>query len=627
MKPTLRYCTLAVVLSLSGCYTLPGPTAKESFAKQDARLAEEIAAMSQQQRDDIKIYKGPYLGSKIVSDDDRKEWLRNIRVTVEPNNRKNRRTAVSAPELVALLRDNYNINITSSIPLDNYQYTGLGVHNVDGETALKLLFGSIGLDYEIDNRAHYVTIVPLKSQTWTLSIGNRKSSFVAGGNFMDTGTSSSNGSSSSQTSQNTQTSSTQPTTGFSMSSPTAAASGNTTQTASTDNGNSVMTSESVWQSLRTELKDRLTIMIPKTVAATSVMTADVGAAAAGGKMPGGMIMPPSPSMMMSGAGSSTGAKDFYDKVNVGTFSINPETGAVTVQGPRWVLDGIGKYLDEVEARYNTVLSFEGKIILFNTSSDRSEGIDALSFARWAGGRYGAVLSNPALGGVQVSFPASGSLIPSVTVSGQNVAQTSLGIISPADGLQIFNDYLSSLGTVDTIQTPSVETTSGVPVEWETLEPETYIVSNQNVGAGGTGSATVGTTNTEVEVPFGTRMRIFPRYDAKTGLVRAQVYMYYAVKTGTQTLMQVVNGSNGAVSQVPYEKPRALTIKQTMEILAHDGDLIVLSKSASDSSSINNSGITGLGDAMSLFGKRSLSSGRKVYYFALRIRVTRHGLQG
>jgi hypothetical protein len=634
-----RLLVVLLASALGGCYSLPGPSADESMASQDSRLKEVVAQIAPPQIDDIKIVRGPYLGSKVVTEDDRKVWLTSKNVTLTPNYKESKRLSIPANELVSMLRDKFGVNITTALPLDGYQYTGLGVKDVDGETALKLLFGSMSLDYEINNKLKYVTIVPLKRRQWTLSIGNRKTSFAAGGAFQEsgsgsngsTGTGNSTGSGQSSSGSGFGSSTLTSATGTNSSSSSGSNNGSNGSNGNNDaNGNSVSTSESIWKTLREELAQRVEIMIPKTTAASSLLTPNMAAVPSlqGSGMPP-IPMQPVPQIIQAsgGAASNGGAKDFYDKVKIATFSLNPDTGAVTVQGPSWVLDDIGTYLDEVEAMYNTVLAFDGKIIVFNTSSDRSEGLDVSSFLKWAGGRYGAVLSNPVLGGVQVSFPTSGSLIPSVTSGGQNISQTALGITSGQDGLNVFNGYLSSLGTVNTVQTPRVVTTSGVPMEFEQLEPESYVKYDQVAAAGGTGSAAVGTNNTEIEVPFGTRMRISPRYDAKTGLVRAQVQIYYSVKVGTQPLKQIVSSSNGTSREVAYDKPKQFLFKQTTEILARDNDLVILSQSVADSGAINNSGITGLGDVSSLFGKRSATNGRKTYFFALRVRVTRRGVGG
>src|SRR5690606_10346366 len=106
----------------------------------------------------------------------------------------------------------------------------------------------------------------------------------------------------------------------------------------------------------------------------------------------------------AGGGSGT----LCSEQTLGNFSVNPSTGAVTVQAPHWVMDDIDKYLTNVKSDHGVTMVFEGMLILVNSSREKSEGLDLQAFASFANGELGMVVNNNALGGVTVSTPGVGS---------------------------------------------------------------------------------------------------------------------------------------------------------------------------------------------------------------------------
>src|SRR5690606_32903544 len=108
-----------------------------------------------------------------------------------------------------------------------------------------------------------------------------------------------------------------------------------------------------------------------------------------------------PSMVQSVGPTGVGGNDLYIEKQVGNFSLNPETGAVTVQAPSWILRDLDAYLKGVQEKYNTEITFIGEVLLVTSTDQESEGVDLAGFASWAAGRYGAVISNNALGGITV----------------------------------------------------------------------------------------------------------------------------------------------------------------------------------------------------------------------------------
>lgn len=314
----------------------------------------------------------------------------------------------------------------------------------------------------------------------------------------------------------------------------------------------------------------------------------------------------------------------YERKEIGSFSVNPETGAVVVQAPHWMLGDIDEYVGNVQAMYNAEMTFTGELIMVTTDHTKTEGLDIAAFGRFARDRYGAVIQNNQFSGVTVSFPTAGSLIPNVSAPQSSLPiGTMLGIGSALDGVQIFNAYLSQLGAVKVVQKPILSTTSGVPGEFSKMVTKYYSKVSQTAAAGGTGSAAVGTQNEMVPVDLGMLLRIYPRFDIKDQLVRAQMTLQQSVQTGTQDYIQFVT-TNGATQPITTKIPTVNRMNYSGEALMKDGDLIVMGGMTEDNQDDGLSGVTGLseGPLAPLFGQKRLEKHANTYYFALTVRVSK-----
>jgi len=125
----------------------------------------------------VTTHKQAFGGVKRLSESDQikaaNAWLRDIRVTLEIKD------PIPANELIRMLKKQ-GINITTATALDEHTYSGFGVKDVDGETALNVLFGAMGLDYSVNSEGKFVTITPLASKTFYLNLGNRQTYFGGG---------------------------------------------------------------------------------------------------------------------------------------------------------------------------------------------------------------------------------------------------------------------------------------------------------------------------------------------------------------------------------------------------------------------------------------------------------------
>lgn len=506
------------------------------------------------------------------------------------------------------------INIVSDLPLDRYSYTGYALRNVDAETALRAVLATAGLDFTADSARKVVTIRPMSSKTWYLNLGNRRSSYASG---------------SAQGSAGGVPSGPPGGPGMGGSSGGISASPSTM----TSGSSSIASQDDFWLSLKTELETRLRVLVQDTKPASN----GGGASAPVPTLPplpmaGQLISGSPPSMAASQPQPSFGAPqqslsssgDSYTSRQVGTFALNPETGAVTIQAPSWILNDMDVYFKRIQEMYNTDITFSGELLVLNTDDVSSEGLDISAFARTARDRYGFAVQNNALGGVTLSAATAGSRLRQVSAAAQAVTGPLLGIVSPLDGLQLFSAYLSNLGRVNIIQKPVLSTTSGVPSDFRRTVTRYYNTVSQETSSGGTGSASVGTVNNLVPIELGTVLRVNPRIDVSTGLIRAQIELVQTSQSGTQNVQQSLTAGS-TVQQVTSPMPIITKIIYSGEALLKDGDLAVMGGQTETASSDTKEGVTGLMNApvvAGAFGKTSLSKQGSVFYFALKVTVNK-----
>lgn len=595
MRKTPRLVALLAVLS-TGCTTLaPNKNFRDSpelSAKAHARemtpltVAKEKSTV-EEQRAYIPLF------ARVTASGG---FLKSILVSLAPFN------AVPLSEVLRSLSAQ-GINIVSDLPLNRFVYTGYALKDVDADTALRAVLAASGLDFATDGARKTVTIRPMASKTWYLNLGNRRSTYASGS---PAGAAPAAGPGSSP-----------------------AASPN----AMTSGASSIASQDDFWLSLKTELDTRLQVLVPDTKAASGVNATPHSGALPPLPTPGQFIggVPPSlaqPQRAQAPLGAQSQATDeasgTYSLRRVGTYALNPETGAITVQAPSWILADLDAYFKRIQEMYNTDLTFSGELIILNTDDVSSEGLDISAFARTASSRYGMVVQNNALGGVTLSEAVAGSSVRQATAALQSVSGPLLGIVSPLDGLQLFSAYLSNLGHVTVVQKPILSTTSGVPSDFRRTVTRYYNTVSQETSAGGSGSASVGTVNNLVPIELGTVLRINPRIDVSTGLIRAQIELVQTSQSGTQNVQQSLTAGS-TVQQVTSPVPIITKIIYSGEALLKDGDLAVMGGQTETATSDTKEGVTGLMDTPVIagaFGKTTMSRQGSVFYFALKVTVNK-----
>lgn len=547
-------------------------------------------------------------------------WLRAKRLNLDL------KEPVPLATILQMLADR-GVNMVVSVPqLESYSFAGT-VTQGDAETVLRVVLGSVGLDYETDDVRHIVTVRPMASKTWVINLGNRQTSYTSGSGVgqgrgasaqsaspgMGGGNGNTNGMGSSAMQNGAGQGSIAGNSNTSGIGGNGGSQGTMLATNMGMNGTGIQTRDDFWGSLSVELQNRLSILAADQAGAQYAQQQPLMPQVAGGG-----YTPIQPAAQPGVAGGQNARKQ------IGTFALNPETGAITVQAPHWVLSDLDKYFAQVQRMYNADISFQGEVLLVTHTRTDSEGLDVSSFGKFASGRYGAIVSNNALGGVTVNF-ADGN-IPNVVAGAQPVAGALMGVASAADGLQVFNAWLSEVGRVSVMQRPVMTTTSSVPAEFRREFNRCFNTISQEVASGGVGNAALGTTNTLQCKDFGIALTINPRYDLSANLVRAQISLNHILPAGEQIIQQTISSGDN-VRAVPTRIPLETRASYSGEALLRDGDLIVIGGQTEDSSSLDENGLPGQQGALSgIFGSKRANRETKTYYFALRVSVKPRGAQ-
>ncbi|VFM99402.1 MAG: type II and III secretion system protein [Candidatus Kentron sp. G] len=498
-------------------------------------------------------------------------WLRKKRVTIVQSE------PIPAPEALKMLYAE-GINIATTVPLENYLYAGFGIDNVRADIALRMILGSMGLDYDTDDENRVITILPMPSKTWYLTLGNRTATYIS--------SSSSSGSSEDGGVSNS-------------------------------GERSVSVQEDLWARLGKELEVRMKIML-----LDPGQTDDAG----GETAQGDETDPYSDPYSAKDIRYNQGEFSFAEKV-IGRFSLNPETGAVFVQAPQWILDGLDTYIGRIRNQYDTVIGFQGQVLLVTTTQEKSEGLDLAAFGDFlsSNGLSFAWSHNP-LGGITITEPTENSAVNVTLDDPDQIGTTRAGLVNSSNSLRVFNNYLSSFGKVTVAQRPMISTTSGIPAEVSKFQVRYYNTVTQTTSTGDSGAAALGTENTLVPVEFGTLLRILPHYDPDKDIVRTRVVLQQKLNAGTQEQKQFLTlTAREGFREVITEIPIVTHLDISGELLLRDGDLVVVGGQTEHTESDDDAGIMGTEKNrwLSPVTRTKKRSGQvSTYFFALRVNVLR-----
>lgn len=320
---------------------------------------------------------------------------------------------------------------------------------------------------------------------------------------------------------------------------------------------------------------------------------------------------------MSGgmAGDSSQDDDMFRTIQTCVYSINPNTGTVTVQGPRWVHEDLSAYFDRVNLTMNTRITLRTRIVLMKDTDSSSTGMDFNALKMNAAGK-GFAVQNNALGGVTLSRAAETGL---AAISAPGAATRSF-VGYTADGMQAVMGWLETQGKLTTEMEPTITTVSGVPTTFERLSPIVYYRYTQQASTGeGSG---VSITSEEVERQIGSTIRVNPTYDIERKVVRTQIGIDQRYLTGWQEEVNYLSAGDG-IQTVPVRVPMIDQINMNGELLLRDGETVVVGGHRFNSTEMGEKGVTGLRKLPllgNLFGSTSDEVETFTYYAIMTVHI-------
>lgn len=615
---TLKTMALLAALLTAGCAHFDAIEKSISHQKErTGKVFEAASIVTDAPR--VRVYDKPFVPVKLITEASRGDWLRDMKgFSLQAS-----QESVPISQLVAMLSAR-GVNIVSDLPLNNYTYAGV-LNETDAYSALKIVLGTSGLDFQTDDLKRLVMIKPMGSRTWFFNIGRRSTSFSAGPG----GTA---GGGIQQPQQ--QNLGMMPNQMVGQPYGTTGMVGGQQQALNAAGGIGVQTQDSFWQSLEAEIKARLSILVPNKAQTNSNAAGNADPSPPPQlQLPPGMPGQPGQQVLLQlpPAGAvptqtpsvpATGVQGYSQRL-VGSYTLNPDTGAVTIQAPHWILDSFEDYFKRLQDSNNAEISYTGQLVLVSDRDTASQGFDIQGFTSWLSKKYSAYISNNSLGGVTVSFPTSGSQIPQIAAGNMPITGPLLGI-EKIDGLRLFNAYLAERGGYSVLQQPVISTTSGVPAEFKKTTTRHYNTVSQNV-ASSTTTAAVGTQNQINSVDLGTILRVNPRLDISTGLVRTQLTLTQNMSSGNQQIPQSITSTSGGVQTYVATIPILTHLSYSGEVLLRDGDLIIVGGQKEETLSVGENGLPGPHGVTTVGGiAGSRTSQREVntYYFALQVSINK-----
>lgn len=643
----LPLATLSVLLTGCAAMTNGSDRANDAVAAAHTRSRSIISAAAagpattkDSNVDDgrVRLLPGKFIPTRPVAAAASGSWLRDIKNISLSSSSK----GIPVSQVIAVLSAR-GVNVNSELPLHTYIYSGV-INSTDAENFLQIVLGTVGLDFVVDDVRHVVTIRPVSSRTWFFNVGRRSTSYSAGGGAQGGGQGGMQGGQQGMSQSGQQSGMGSGTgTGTSTQSPMGGAMGGSasggagSELTDMDGSLSVRTHDSFWTSLEAEIKSRMTILVPVTPAGASAASASAMLLPALSASPSG-AQPPLPGVAMLGiqaaqagaartapatppSGPESGVVSYMPRL-LGSYAFNPDTGAVSVQAPTWILNTLDAYFSRIQAMYNAEISFEGQLILISNNDSASEGFDVSGFAKWLGGKYSVLAANNPLGGVTISFPDAPGKITTASANAPTVNGPTLGM-ARADGLRLFNAYLQERGKYSVIQRPALATTSGVPAEFKKTTTRYFNTVTQET-ASSTTSSSVATKNIINAIELGTVLKVNPRLDMSTGMVRTQLVLTQVTQTGNQQIPQSI--TSGTTTQTYVATiPIVTRLKYQGETLMKDGDLIIVGGQQEDSANLSENGLPGMEGpniGAGFTGGRASTLSTQTYYFALQVRINK-----
>lgn len=576
----LSMLALSIAISAGGC-AATGPhetvvkphqdSAKERISEAEAYFQEQIQSAPAIQSN-TEIINGFYADS-IPRERNTGDWLSQIPFSLEMDGSS---SPISLREILRAF-SSQGVNITTDIPISGYYYTGLNISNSNAKHALDLILANLGVDYVINDEQRSIRVTAMPRKSYYLSLNNRRANYSSGGTG-DLRDAAEQGM------------------GDSDDAPAYEAEGSMR----------IETSNNFWESLDREMSSRCTLSSNSPSKPPSFDMAGMG--------PDEQLVNGLQNNAYLYADDRSGS-DSDEEIRICDFTINENTGTVTVQGPSWIQKDMATYFERMNTMLNSRITLEAKIVLFSTSAEASRGVDLSAFAGELG-KTGVAIQNNVLGGLTLNTDGHRASVMANSAPGNSY----LGV--QIDGAQAFLGWLESQGQVSIENEPVITTVSGVPTTFRRTTPIVYFRYDQRTTPNEGGTVSVSIETTEVERSVGSIININPTYDIDRDLVRTQLGINQRYLTGWKNDQSYL-AAGESIEAIPIEVPLIEEIVLNGELLLTSGETIIVGGQKFTTSNQSESGITNLREQKAvggLFGASNSENQVFTYYMILSVNV-------
>lgn len=551
---------LPVVAMLNACISVDEPDYIKESTSEALDTVEEIVDAP-----DYLVTEAPYVDIMPVYKSSLKyEWLSDIKgVSIKESDNS---TGVPLSEVIKQLKS-YGINIsTGYIPLDRYHYKGFSIAGANALTAIEIICSSMGLDFKVYTGnsvgSSYIEILPMQSAEYTLNIPNRSISFSLEDNNFSGDTD--------------------------LASILSGGGGESGGTGGGEGGGSGSGSSitniknEFWKDLKIELNQLLTRFVP--TASNTQSDSKNG-----------------------------GAFSLLTPILVGSVTVNPSTGHITVQAPSTIRKEIIDYLRNVNKKLNTKIEITGKVVIVADNAESKEGLDISAFLEF-GKDYGVAMSNDIYNQITLTPPDGLGSTFNAAVDGS--FGNAIGVVGNEGLLQVFNAYVDTNSNIKTVYDPRISGTSGSVSNYSRVTP--YIFTNyQGSSSTNDNTTTQSIENILIPIDFGITITAYPIYEPRTDSIRTSIELVHVFQASVQTLSQAINGE-----LISTTIPIPDKVKIQTEVIGRNGSLIIVGGQDIEAFEGTLQGIPKLKDSFAggIFGSSSTKSVKSKYYFVFEARA-------
>ncbi|MGR2997574.1 hypothetical protein ABMY12_20765 [Vibrio vulnificus] len=557
-------------ISLNGCLSLSNNDSKESETI-DLELT-NIELLKKSSKRDYAIIERPFANKVPYSASQKNiDWLKSKKLALSISDKAG---LLPIKEILKQLVSE-GVNISTTLPIDSYYYQGYPIaKGTDAYTALQILTEAVGLDFQVvDNGiSRFVQIQEMGTSEYSLVVPDVKVAMeVVSGKKEDAESSSDNSKdTSSDLSSNT-----------------------------TVDNKTVYVNE-FWDTLRTELESRLTVMVPDSSSASGEPS----------------VMPVGVSEY--GYNLNHNSADFsgYKEVKVGKITINSVTGNIAITAPKNIRNRITQYLTSVDQAINTGIQVTAKIVTVTRSDRETAGIDVNALID-IGDSYGLAFGNDTLGNLVITDPTKG-----LSISATDALTNSLFGITKNDGkFSAFLDYMKLQGETKALSDVTTSVRSGRSAVLSKVSNEPRINSSSQSSTTDGGTTTGGTTNSITNEETGILTTITPVYDPKRGVVHSLLSVKVILDAGESVQAEpLISGDEIQIIERTLKNTDVIDLQT--ETLSKNGELIIAGGITTQKVNEQEGGMRWLKDTFvgGLFGKASRDIQYTDYYILIETRV-------